>query len=133
MMRRTITAALVLAMFAATAPALAGGSTGHYWRGPGHGGHYYDHRGYRFDGGAFVGGLLFGALLSHLAAPRTYYSPPPRPMYGPPQPALGNCRRIYGTAYRNGRLAAFSGAGCYDAYGNLYAMPGSERFERYLD
>ena len=132
MIRKVIAATCVFAILAISAPALAGGGHGH-----GHGGghsfgnkHFrHGHRLFRHDGGAvFAGGLLLGALFGHLAAPpRTVYVAPP------PQPVLGNCRTIYGTSYLNGRVAEYSGTGCYDAYGNLYTLPGSERFLRYLD
>jgi hypothetical protein len=119
--------------FAAPPASAEGYRHGHHWRG--HGQHYgyghrryYGHKSYRhYDGAAFfAGGLLLGALVGHLAtAPRAVYAPPP--------PALGNCRVIYGTRWINGRLAEYSGTGCYDAYGTLYAMPGSERFLGYID
>ena len=126
MNRKIIAAACLLAALAFAAPAGAGGY-GHGHRG-GHG-HHYSYKYYRHDGAAiFAGGLLLGALFGHLAAPpRTVYVAPP------PQPVLGNCRTVYGTSYLNGRVAEYSGTGCYDAYGNLYTMPGSERFLRYLD
>ena len=134
-MFRKITIALcVLASLAFAAPAGADGNRHGHWRG--HGKHYdyrhFRHPGYRsyrhHDGAAFfAGGLLLGAIVGHLTAPpRTVYVPPP-------QPSLGNCRVIYGTRWINGRLAEYSGTGCYDAYGNLYAMPGSERFLGYID
>lgn len=129
MIRKSIsiaaTAILVALAFAAPAAHADGYRHGH-WGGYGH---HYSRGYYRHDGAAvFAGGLMLGALLGHLAAPpRTVYvAPPPRPM-------LGNCRTIHGTGYVNGRLAEYSGTGCYDAYGNLYAMPGSERFLGYID
>jgi hypothetical protein len=134
MFRNILAAACMLAVLASAIPAGAGGSRHGYWRG-GHGyshGYRYPHYRYKshrhYDGAAlFAGGLLLGALVGHLAtAPRAYYAPPP-------QPALGNCRVIYGTRWIEGRLAEYSGTGCYDAYGNLYAMPGSERFLGYID
>lgn len=125
MIRKIIAATCLLAALAFAAPVSADGYRQGY-RG-GHG-YKYSHKYYRHDGAAiFAGGLLLGALIGHLAAP-------PRTVYAaPPQPVLGNCRTIYGTGYVNGRLAEYSGTGCYDAYGNLYSMPGSERFLRYLD
>ena len=128
MIRKTIAAICLLAALAFAAPASADGYR--HWRGHGGGhGNYYSQKYYRHDGAAvFAGGLLLGALLGHLAVPpRTVYVAPP------PRPVLGNCRTIYGTGYVNGRMAEYSGTGCYDAYGNLYAMPGSERFLGYLD
>jgi len=121
-----IAATAVLGTLALAAPALADGYRHGHRGGQGH---YYRYQDYRHDGAAvFAGGLLLGALLGHLAAPpRTVYVAPP------PQPVLGNCRTIHGTGYVNGRLAEYSGTGCYDAYGNLYAMPGSERFLGYID
>ncbi|MEN8197825.1 MAG: hypothetical protein ABFS30_15140 [Pseudomonadota bacterium] len=126
MIRKIIAATCLLAALAFAAPASADGYRHGQWGG--HGKHY-SYKYYRHDGAAvFAGGLLLGALIGHLASPpRTVYAAPP------PQPALRNCRTIYGTGYVNGRLAEYSGTGCYDAYGNLYAMPGSERFLRYLD
>ncbi|MDH3229058.1 MAG: hypothetical protein OEN55_04625 [Alphaproteobacteria bacterium] len=126
MLKKTIAAACVLATLGFGAPALAGGY-GH--------GHYRGHHSYhRHDGAAvFAGGLLLGALIGSLTAPRPVYVAPPPTVYVPPQPALGNCRTIYGTGYLNGRPAVFEGTGCYDAYGNLYPVPGSERFHRYLN
>ncbi len=126
MFRKTIAATCLLAALAFATPAGADGYRHGHWRGPGH------HHGYKYsrhDGAAvFAGGLLLGALIGSLAAPpRTVYVAPR------PQPVLGNCRTIYGTGYVNGRLAEYSGTGCYDAYGNLYAMPGSERFLGYLN
>ena len=124
MPKKTIAAACMLATLALGAPALADG----YGHRHGHGhGHYYRH-----DGAAvFAGGLLLGALIGNLTAPRTVYVAPPV-AYVPPPPALGNCRTIYGTGYVNGYPAEFEGTGCYDARGNLYVTPGSERFLRYL-
>lgn len=127
MPKTLIAATCLLAALALAAPAAADGwGHGH----PGGHGHYYGYRHYRHHDGAafFAGGLLLGALLGHLIAPPRVVYPMP-----PPRPALGNCRVIYGTGYMHGRLAEFQGTGCYDAYGNLYAMPGSERFLRYLD
>ena len=128
MIRKTIAAICILATLALATPALAGGY--------GHGHHHGHPKHYRHDGAAiFAGGLLLGALIGNLAAPRPVYVAPPPAVYvpPPPPPALGNCRTIYGTGYVNGRLAEFQGTGCYDAYGNLHAMPGSERFLRYLN
>ncbi len=120
MLKKTIAALAVLASLALAAPAVAGGY-GH--------GHHHGHYKYRHHDGAavFAGGLLLGALIGHLATPRPVYVAPP------PPPPTGNCRAIYGTGYLNGHLAEFQGTGCYDAYGNLYAVPGSERFLRYLN
>lgn len=145
MIRNSIAAACILAVFASAAPALAGGK-GHGYRGGNWGGHgsYYRYKGYRNDDAAlFAGGLLFGAIIGSLTAPRTVYvAPPPPPpaayvappaAYVPPQPALTNCRTIFGNGYWYGRPAVFEGIGCYDAYGNMYPQPGSERFHRYLD
>ena len=129
MPKTLIAATCLLAALAFAAPALADGR-GHGHRGGHWGGygHYYGYKHFRHDGAAlFAGGLLLGALLGHLTAPpRAVYAAPP------PRPALGNCRTIYGTGTMHGRLAEFQGTGCYDAYGNLNAMPGSERFLRYL-
>ena len=126
MLKKTIAAACILATAGFAAPALAGGY--------GHGHHHGHHGHYRHDGAAiFAGGLLLGALIGNLTAPRPVYVAPPPAVYVPPPPALGNCRTIYGTGYLNGHLAEFQGTGCYDAYGNLHAMPGSERFLRYLN
>lgn len=126
MIRKTIAAICLLAAFAFAAPASADGYRHGRWGGHGH---HNSYKYYRHDGAAVIaGGLLLGALIGHLAAPpRTVYVAPP------PRPVLDNCRTIYGTGYVNGRLAEYSGTGCYDAYGNLYAMPGSERFLGYLD
>ncbi len=129
MLKKTIAVASMLATLGLAAPALADGyghRHGHY---RGHG-HYY-----RDDGAAFfAGGLLLGALIGHLATPRTVYvAPPPAVYVPPPRPAPANCRTIYGTGYVNGHPAEFQGTGCYDAYGNLNAVPGSERFLRYLN
>lgn len=132
MLKKTIAAVFVLATLGFGAPALAGGyGHGHH----GHYGHYYGYYKYDYDGAAvFAGGLLLGALIGHLATPRPVYVTPPPVYYAPPPPpALGNCRTIYGTGYVNGHLAEFQGTGCYDAYGNLYPTPGSERFLRYLN
>lgn len=126
MTRKIIAAACLLAALAFAAPAGADGYR-HGHRG-GHG-HYYSHKYYSHDGAALIaGGLLFGALIGQLAAPpRTVYLAPP------PQPVWRDCHPITGTGYVNGRLAEYSGTGCYDAHGNLYAMPGSERILGYLD
>ncbi|MDH5411197.1 MAG: hypothetical protein OEY16_07395 [Alphaproteobacteria bacterium] len=125
MIGKIIAAALMLAVLAFAAPASADGYR-HGHRG-GYG-HHHSYKYYRHDGAAvFAGGLLLGALVGQLATP-------PRVVYAtPPQPVLGNCRTIYGTGYVNGRPAEYSGTGCYDANGILYAMPGTERFLRYLD
>jgi len=128
MLKKTIAAACMMATLSFGAPALAGG----YGHGHHHGYHgYYRHN----DAALFAGGLLLGALIGNLTAPRPVYVAPPPAVYAPPPPppALGNCRTIYGTGYVNGHLAEFQGTGCYDAGGNLYAMPGSERFLRYLN
>jgi hypothetical protein len=124
-MRKILAAICALAILAVAVPASAG-NYHHGYRG--HRGHY-DYGHYRHDnnGAYFAGGLLLGGLLGYLAVPRVYVPPPP------PQPVLGNCRTIYGTGYYYGRLAEFAGTGCYDAYGNLYAMPGSARFLHYLE
>ena len=130
MLKKTIAAACMLATLGFGAPALADGyghRHGHY---RGHGGHYYRHD----DAAVFAGGLLLGALIGHLATPRRVYVAPPPAVYVPaPRPAPANCRTIYGTGYVNGHPAEFQGTGCYDAYGNLYAVPGRERFLRYLN
>lgn len=125
MIRKTIAATCLLAALVFAAPVGAEGYRHGHWGGHGK---YYSHNYYRHDGAAvFAGGLLLGALIGHLAAP-------PRTVYAaPPQPVRRDCRTIYGTGHVNGRPAKYSGTGCYDAYGNLYAMPGSERFLRYLD
>lgn len=129
MLKKTIAAACMLATLGFGAPALAGGYGHGHRHGHGHG-HYYRHNG----AAIFAGGLLLGALVGHLAAPRrVYVAPLPAVYVAPPQSALGNCRTIYGTGYANGRPAVFEGTGCYDAYGNLYPVPGSERFHRYLN
>jgi hypothetical protein len=126
MIRKIIAATCLFAALTFAVPASADGYRHGHWGGYGK---HYNYKHYRHGGAAvFAGGLLLGALIGHLAAPpRTVYAAPPR------QPVLGNCRIIYGTGYVNGRLAEYSGTGCYDAYGNLYATPGSERFLRYLD
>jgi hypothetical protein len=125
MFRKVFAAACLLAALGLATPAVADGYRHGHWKGHGH---KHAYKFYRHDGPAlFAGGLLLGALFGHLAAPRTVYVAPA------PQPALGNCRTIYGTGYLNGRPAEYSGTGCYDTYGTLYAMPGSERFLRYLD
>ncbi len=126
MFRKIVAATCLLAVIAFAAPADADGYRHGRWGGHGH---YYSQKHYRHDGAAvFAGGLLLGALIGHLAAPpRAVYVAPP------PQPVWRDCRTIYGTGHVNGRMAEYSGTGCYDAYGNLYAMPGSERFLRYLD
>jgi hypothetical protein len=129
MLKKTIAATCVLATLALGTPVLAGGYGHGHGRHHGHG-HYYRHNG----AAVFAGGLLLGALVGHLAAPRRVYVAPPPVVYAPPPPpATGNCRTIYGTGYFNGRPAVFEGTGCYDAYGNLHAAPGSERFHRYLE
>ena len=128
MLKKLVAAVCALATVGLAAPALAGGGHGHH----GHHGHYSGYYKYDYDGAAvFAGGLLLGALIGHLAARPVYVAPPPV-TYAPPPPP-GNCRTIYGTGYLNGRLAEFQGTGCYDAYGNLYPTPGSERFLRYLN
>ena len=131
MLKKVIAALCVLATLGVGAPALAGG----YGHGHGHYGHYRGYYGHGYNGAAvFAGGLLLGAMIGQLATPRVVYTAPPPAYYAPPPPpALGNCRAIYGTGYVNGRLAEFQGTGCYDAYGNLYPTPGSERFLRYLN
>lgn len=125
MLKKTIAALAVLASLALAAPAVAGGY-GH--------GHHHGHYKYRHHDGAavFAGGLLLGALIGHLATPRPVYVAPPPAVYVPPPPPR-NCRAIYGTGYVNGHLAEYQGTGCYDAWGNLYVVPGSERFLRYLN
>lgn len=111
---------VALVAFANAVPAQADG----YRHGRGHHRHH-DHVG---DGAAFVGGLLLGTLIGHLAAPpRVEYR------YAPPPVALTGCRPITGTGYVNGRLARFEGTGCYDAAGYLYVIQGSERFRYYLE
>lgn len=126
MFRKIIAATCLLAALGLAAPASADGYRRGHWGGHGH---YYGYKHYRHDGPAlFAGGLLLGALIGQVTAPpRTVYVAPP------PQPVWRDCRTIYGTGYLNGRLAKYSGTGCYDAYGNLYAMPGSEQFLHYLD
>lgn len=130
MIRKIIAATCFLATVAFAMPASAdgyrhghGGGYGKHYRHNYHGYGYYGHG----DAAVVAGSLLLGAFIGHLIAP-------PRTVYvAPPQPVLSNCRTIFGTGYVNGRLAKFSGTGCYDPYGNLYATPGSERFLRYLD
>lgn len=125
MFRKIIAAACLLAALAFAAPASADGYRHGHWRVHGH---HYSYK-YHHDGAAvFAGGLLLGALIGNLATPpRAVYATPP------PQPVWRDCRTIYGTSYVNGRPAEYSGTGCYDARGNLYAMPGTERFLGYLD
>ena len=134
MIRKSIAIATtaVLAALAFAAPANADGYRNGHWGGYGH---QYSRGYYHHDGAAvFAGGLLLGALIGHLATPRRVYVAPPPAVYVPaPRPAPSNCRTIYGTGYVNGHPAEFQGTGCYDAYGNLYAVPGSERFLRYLN
>ncbi len=128
-MRKAVAGSVAaLAIFAFATAAMADG----YRHGHGHKygyGHRHGWSGHRhYDDGValFAGGLLLGALVGHLAAqPRVVYQ-------AVPAPALSNCRPITGTGYVNGRPARFSGTGCYDAYGNLYAVPGSERFLGYI-
>jgi hypothetical protein len=125
MIRKTIAATCLFAALALAAPASANGYRHGHWGGHGH---YNSHNYYHHDGAIIAGGLLLGALIGHLAAPpRTVYVAPP------PQPPLSNCRTIYGTGNVSGRLAEYSGTGCYDGSGSLHVMPGSERFLRYLD
>lgn len=127
MLKRLVAAVSVLATLGAAVPAMAGGY-GH--------GHHHGHYRYHHDNGAalLAGGFLLGALIGHLAAPRPVYVAPPPAVYAPPPPPpTGNCRAIYGTGYVNGHLAEFQGTGCYDAYGNLHPVPGSERFLHYLN
>lgn len=120
-MKKAIVAFVAAAtLVASAAPSWADG----FRYGHRHGGwtyRYHDHGG---DAALFAGGLLLGALVGLAAAqPRIVYAAPPAP---------ANCRPITGTGYVNGRLARFAGTGCYDEYGNLYAVPGSERFLHYL-
>lgn len=126
MFRKITAAACLLAALGLATPASADGYGHGHWGGHRH---YYGYDYYRHNGPAwFAGGLLLGALIGQIAAPpRTVYAAPP------PQPVWRDCRTIYGTGYLNGRRAKYSGTGCYDAYGNLYAMPGTERFLGYLD
>lgn len=122
-MTRTIAACLTATLMLATAaPAAADGFRhGHGHR---HGGFSVKHHGHGDGAALFAGGLLLGALIGHLATqPRVVHVVPPPP---------ANCRRITGTGYVRGRLARFEGTGCYDAYGRLYAVPGSERFIGYM-
>ncbi len=124
-MKKRITAcATALAVMVMATSAMADGYR--YGHGKRHGHGWHGHR-YHDDGAVlFAGGLLLGALIGHLASqPRVVYQPAP-----PPAPT--NCRIISGTGYVNGRLARFSGTGCYDAYGYLYVVPGSERFLGYI-
>ncbi len=133
MLKKTVAAVAILATLALATPAMAGGY--------GHRHHHGHHKFYRHDGAAvFAGGLLLGALIGHLATPRPVYVAPPPVVYVPPPPVVyvpppppRNCRTIYGTGYVNGHLAEYQGTGCYDVYGNLYVVPGSERFLRYLN
>lgn len=131
MIRKIIAATCLFAALTFAIPASADGyRRGH---GGGYGKHYgHNYYGYKYyghgDAAVIAGSLLLGAFIGHLIAPpRTVYVAPPR------QPVLGSCRVIYGTGYVNGRMAEYSGTGCYDAYGNLYATPGSERFLGYLN
>ncbi len=131
MLKKTVAVLAILATLALAAPAMAGGY-GHRHH-HGHYSYYGHHKSYRHDGAAvFAGGLLLGALIGHLATPRPVYVAPPPAVYVPPPPPR-NCRAIYGTGYVNGHLAEYQGTGCYDAWGNLYVVPGSERFLRYLN
>lgn len=120
-MKKAITVCVTAAALLA-APAWADG----YGRGHGHrhGGWTYRHHGHGDAAALFAGGLLLGALVGHLAAQ-------PRVIYAAPPPAA-NCRPITGTGYVGGRLARYAGTGCYDSYGRLYAVPGSERFLGYV-
>lgn len=139
MLRNIFVAACMVvasAAFAAPPASADGYRHGHHWRGHGFDRGYkhyrYPRHGRRHyhDSAIFAGGVLLGAVVGHLATPpRTVYVAPPPP----PPPARVNCRVIYGTRWINGRLAEYSGTGCYDAYGNLYAMPGSARFLGYID
>ncbi len=120
-MKKLFAIMLAAAGIAVASPAAAGGF--------GHG--YHGYYGYRSHGhgdvaGAILGGVIVGALVGNLLS-----HPAPR-HYAPAQPALGNCRPITGTGYLNGRPALYGGTACYDAWGNAYAMRGSEYFIRYL-
>jgi hypothetical protein len=91
--------------------AYAGGKHRH-----GHGGH----------GGAFAGALLGGVFLGHaLSQPR--HAPQPAPA-----PAYRNCHPTTSVGFANGYRAEFVGTMCYDAWGNGYIVPQSQRFVRYL-
>jgi len=121
-MKKAIAACVaVMTVLASAAPAWADG----YGHGHRHGGWTYRHHGHGDGAALFAGGLLLGALVGLAAQPRVVYA-------APPAPVATNCRPITGTGYVNGRLARFAGTGCYDAYGNLYAVPGSARFLHYV-
>ncbi len=116
-MKRTIVAILASVMLLGAAPALAHGPHGH--------GHHHGH------GAAIAGALVGGVVLGHML------TPPPPPPYPypypyPPPPALGNCQPTTGVGILNGRRAQFGGTMCYDAFGNGYVLPQSQRFIRYL-
>lgn len=129
-MRRTIAlCTIALTLLGTALPASADGFRhGHkHGFGHGHAGRIHKNHGHGDGAALFAGGLLLGALIGHLATqPRTVYAVPP------PAVPSADCRPITGTGYVNGRLARFSGTGCYDAYGRLYAVPGSERFLGYI-
>jgi hypothetical protein len=118
-MKTTIAAIFATALLFGASPALAHGGHSH---GHGHG------HGWAI-GGALVGGVVLGHMLSQPRYP--YYPYPPYPP-GPPAAALGNCQPTTGVGFLNGRRAEFGGTMCYDAYGNGYVLPQSQRFIRYL-
>ena len=127
-MKRTLGALGLVGLLTIASAAQAGGY-----------GYGYRHHGHHRHGGhgalvvgALFGGLVLGHLLSRPAGPRYQTYAPVSRVYGPP-PGLGGCQRTTGTAYRNGRLAQFSGTMCFDQAGNGYVLNNSTRFLGYLD
>lgn len=119
-MMKTISIGCVAALTLMATPALADG----YGHDRGHRAWSHGHHRHGDAAALFAGGLLLGALVGLAAQPRVVYEAAPAP--------AANCRPITGTGYVNGRIARFTGTGCYDSFGRLYAVPGSERFAGYL-
>jgi len=149
-MKRLAAALSTAFLLLSAMPALADGY-GHGHRGYGYGygyshgygyGHGYGYRhghyGYRryhgYGGGygyAIAGALVGGAIVGSLLTQPTYYAPP-RPIYVPAPPVLGNFLATTGIGYVGGRQARFGGTMCFDQYGRGYIMPGSQYFIGYL-